>query len=177
MENSHDEDLMLSVAQGDLNAFNEIILRHQRTAWGIAYRFLGDAAEAEDIAQQAFLKILEAASGYRPTAAFRTYLHQIVTRLCIDHTKKKRPTYTDTLPETQDHSTDPTHPLAMKERTAAISKALDILPSNQRLALILRHYEEMSYVDIAQSLKISVKAVEGLIRRARATLKTRLFSL
>lgn len=176
MESSPDKDLMLSVAQGDLNAFNEIVLRHQNTAWKIAYRFLGDAMEAEDIAQQAFLKILEASSGYRPIAAFRTYLHRVVTRLCIDHAKKKRPVYTNTLPETQDHSTDLAQYLAMKERGAAIRKALDILPPNQRLALILRHYEEMSYVDIAKSLNLSVKAVEGLIRRARTALKTRLSS-
>ena len=177
MESRRDEELMLSVARGDLNAFNEIILRHQRTAWSIAHRFLGDATEAEDIAQQAFLKILEAASRYRPTAAFRSYLLRVVTRLCIDHAKKKRPTYTNTLPETQSHSSDPAQSLAMKERGTAIRKALDTLPPNQRLALILRHYEEMSYVDIAQSLNISVKAVEGLIRRARATLKTRLSSV
>jgi len=176
MESSRDGNLMLSVAQGDLDAFGEIVRRHERTAWSIAYRFLGDSAEAEDIAQQAFLKILEAASGYRPTAAFRTYLHRVVTRLCIDHAKKKRPIYTNTLPETQDHSTDLVQSLAMKERGATIRKALDTLPPNQRLALILRHYEEMSYVDIAQSLNISVKAVEGLIRRARTTLKTRLSS-
>ena len=82
---------MLAVAEGDLDAFERIVLRHEAEAWRVAYRFTGDAAEAEDLAQDAFLKILEATSRYKPTAAFRTYLYRVLTRLCIDHGRKKRP--------------------------------------------------------------------------------------
>jgi RNA polymerase sigma-70 factor (ECF subfamily) len=85
------EQLMQAVAGGDLSAFNEIVLRHQKLAWGIAYRFLGDRHAAEDIAQEAFLRILDAAPRYKPTAAFPTYLSRIVTRLCLDRARKKRP--------------------------------------------------------------------------------------
>ena len=82
---------MLAVAEGDLGAFEQIVLRYQESAWSAAYRFLGDHAEAEDIAQEAFLKILGAAPRYRPTASFRTYLYRVVTRLCFDRARKTRP--------------------------------------------------------------------------------------
>jgi RNA polymerase sigma-70 factor (ECF subfamily) len=77
---------MQAVAGGDLDSFEEIVLRYRQYAWRIAYRFLGDAMESEDVAQESFLKILEAAPRYRPTATFRTYFYRTLTRLCIDLT-------------------------------------------------------------------------------------------
>lgn len=102
-----DEELMLAVAEGDLGAFEQIVLRHQNSAWSAAYRFLGDHAEAEDVAQEVFLKILGAAPRYRPTASFRTYLYRVVTRLCLDWARKARPVVANNLADTaaDDHST------------------------------------------------------------------------
>src|SRR6516164_3585667 len=94
-----DEELMTAASAGDLRAFEQLVQRHQSSAWQAAYRFLGDATEAEDIAQEAFLKIFDAAPRYQPTAAFRTYLYRVVTRLCLDFAQKKRPLYTQFLPE------------------------------------------------------------------------------
>ena len=85
-----DEELMLAVRAGDLAAFEHLVVRHQSSAWNAAYRFLGDAAEAEDLAQEAFLKILDAAPRYQPTAKFRTYLYRVVTRLCLDRLQRYR---------------------------------------------------------------------------------------
>src|SRR5437016_5065560 len=93
-----DEDLMVAASAGDTDAFGELVERHQGSAWNAAYRFLGDAAEAEDIAQEAFLKILDAAPRYQPSARFRTYLYRVVTRLCLDHAGKKKPFYTQFVP-------------------------------------------------------------------------------
>ncbi len=169
-----DEQLMLRVAEGDLGAFNEIVRRHQRTAWRIAHRFLGDPTEAEDIAQEAFLRILAAAPRYKPSATFSTYLYRVIARLCIDHARKKRPVFTTTLPETLDSSPDPAATLARKDRDALVRMALDALPSRQRMVVILKYYEGLRYGEIAQAMETTVKAVERLLDRARTALQSRL---
>lgn len=169
-----DEQLMSRVAKGDLDAFNELVRRHQRTAWRIAHRFLGDATEAEDVAQEAFFRILDAAPRYKPTAAFSTYLYRVVARLCIDNAKKKRPVFTDSLPETIDSSPDPAAALVQKDRDVLIRKVLDALPSRQRMVVILKYYEGLSYVEIARAMGTTVKAVERLLGRARKTLQSSL---
>jgi RNA polymerase sigma-70 factor, ECF subfamily len=172
-----DEQLMQAVAGGDLEAFNELVLRYQSLAWRTAYRFLGDAMESEDIAQEAFLKILEAASRYRPTATFRTYFYRTLTHLCIDRTRKRQLTSGNDIPEVADPSLGPTESLIEEERRAEIRQALDTLSPNQRAAMILRHYEGLSYAEIARILGVTPKAVEGLIRRAAASLQGRLSHL
>ena len=166
-----DEQLMRAVADGDIDAFGEIVRRHQRSAWNAAWRLLGDAAEAEDAAQDAFLKILDAAPRYRPTASFRTYLYRVVTRLCLDRLQKKRPIYVDRLPPCASDDPSPPEVLARQEDERAIRRALDALPARQRAALILRHFEDLSYQEIADAMDTSVKAVERLLARARDALQ------
>jgi RNA polymerase sigma-70 factor, ECF subfamily len=172
-----DEQLMQAVAGGDIEAFNELVHRYQGLAWKTAYRFLGDAMEAEDVAQEALLKILETASRYRPMATFRSYFYRVLTNLCIDSTRKKHPTPTSDIPEIADPSLSPTEALIEEERRARIRTALDTLPPNQRAAMILRHYEGLSYAEIARILGVSPKAVEGLISRAGTSLQSRLSDL
>ena len=167
-----DEQLMLRVAEGDLDSFNEIVRRHQRTAWRIAHRFLGDPTEAEDITQEAFLRILAAAPRYKPSAIFSTYLYQVVARLCIDYARKKRPIFTSTLPETVDSSHSPATALVRKDRDALIRKALYVLPSRQRMVVILKYYEGLRYGEIARVMGTTVKAVERLLGRARKALQS-----
>jgi RNA polymerase sigma-70 factor, ECF subfamily len=169
-----DEELMQAVARGDLDAFEQVVLRHQHAAWSVAYRFLGDSMEAEDVVQDAFLKLLDAAPRYRPTASFRTYLYRILTRLCIDRTRKKRPVIAEHIPDAADPSPGPIATLMARERDAQIRQVLDGLPSNQKTAIILRHYQGLSYSEIARVMETTVKAVEGLIGRARASLQSRL---
>jgi len=168
---------MLKVAEGDLESFEEIVLRHQQTAWRIALRFLGDPAEAEDVTQETFLRILAAAPRYRPDAAFSTYLYRIVARLCIDHVRAKRPVFTNSLPETVDPSPGPATALIQKDRDELVRKALDALPPRQRMVLILKYYEGLRYEEIAQAMGTTVKAVERLLGRARVALKSSLLYL
>lgn len=174
LKETGDEQLMQMAGKGDLNALGEIVRRHQRTAWSVAHRFVGDPAEAEDIVQEAFLRILTAAPRYKPRAAFATYLYRVVTRLCIDNVQKKRPIFTDTLPEMVDDSADPAAMLARQERDALIRRALDVLPSRQRMVVILKYYEGLGYADIAAAMNITRKAVERLLSRARKTLQSSL---
>ena len=124
-----DEELMAAVALGDLAAFNEIVLRHQDSAWKVAYHFIGNAAEAEDISQEAFLRIFDAASRYKPTASFRTYLFRILNRICLDHIRKKRPIPTDEIREDADPRPSPEERVIQDERDTAVQEAVDTLPS------------------------------------------------
>ena len=172
-----DEDLMLAVRRGDLDAFDQIVLRHQTEAWRVAYRFTGDAADAEDLAQEAFLRILDAAPRYKPTATFRTYLFRILNRLCIDHVRRKRPTVTDSLPQPADNAPSAIRRLSDRERDAAIQVAMDSLPPGQRMAVVLRYFEGLSGEEIAEAMDTSVKAVEGLLARARERLESLLAGL
>ncbi len=172
-----DEQLMLAVAEGDLDAFDEVVRRYQKAAWNIAHRSLSDPAEAADVAQEAFLKILAAAPRYQPSASFRTYFYRVVIRLCIDHARKKRPVYTDTVPDKLHLSRNLVDGFAAGELAVEIREAVDALPQNQRTAIVLRHWEGLRYAEIAEVMDITVKAVEGLLGRARANLQARLAHL
>ena len=165
-----DEELMQAVQQGDLFAFEQIVLRHQTSAWNIACRFLNDPTEAEDVAQEAFLRVLKAAARYRPTARFQTYLLQIVARLCLDRVRKKRPVYIDQFPKQVVEGKTPNGLLLQNERHRLVRQALDQLSPPQRLALILRYDEELSYQEIATLLRTTPKAVERSLARGRAAL-------
>ena len=172
-----DEELMLAVGKGDLSAFGEIVLRHQQSIWNIAYRSLGNKTDAEDVAQEAFLKLLDAAGRYKPTASFRTYFYRIVTRLCLDRVAKKQPLYTNKLPETFDPGHTASENLISVERSRMVSKALNKLPPNQRMVIVLKYYEGLGYRDIAATMEVTAKAVERLLARGRASLETYLGNL
>jgi len=162
-----DEELMLAVAGGDLDAFGELVCRHQRSAWNVAWRMLLDPTEAEDAAQDAFLKILNAAPRYRHTASFRTYLYRVISRLCLDRLRKKHPIYTDRLPPSVSEAPGPSEQIGQQETAVDVRRALDALPPRQRMALVLRHFEELSYKEIAEAMDTSVKSVERLLARGR----------
>ncbi len=170
MKTPSDEELMLAVGKGDFSAFEQIVLRHQKSAWYTAYRFLGDRVRAEDIAQEAFLRILDAAERYRPTAKFRTYLYGVVTHLCLDHARKKQPAYVDDLSAVSGLFPSPPDAAASQERDEAVRKALNTLPPNQRMAVVLRYYEGLTGREIAAAMEVSPKAVERLLARARTAL-------
>jgi RNA polymerase sigma-70 factor (ECF subfamily) len=173
-----DAMLMASAGSGNMGAFEELLLRHQDSAWRLAWRMLGDAAEAQDVVQEAFLKIYRSASRYRPSACFRTYLFQIVMRLCLDVRAKRKPDYYgDALPEFADRTANPEKTLEQAERSAAIGRALASLPARHRAAIVLRHTEGLSYGEIAAVCGVSNKAVDSLLQRARHSLRRLLSDL
>lgn len=167
------QQLMEALAGGELDAFHELVLRYQDLAWQITYRFLGDSMAAEDVAQEAFIRLLQAARRYRPTAAFRTYFYRIITRLCIDRTRRKQPTGIANIPDVPDPALGPTERL-IDESRVQVREAIDHLPSKQKAAILLKHFEGLSYAEIAQVLGVTPKAVERLISRAGASLRARL---
>lgn len=174
MQTPGDEELMLSVRDGGMDAFEKIVMRHQAEAWRIAYRFTGDAAEAEDLAQEAFIRIFEASSRYKPTATFRTYFYCILNRLCLDHVRKMRPIPTDKLPPVTDPAPLPDEASRRKERDALVQEAVSALPPSQRMAIVLRYFEGLGWAEIAEAMGVSPKAVERLLARGREALEDRL---
>lgn len=173
----NDSELMSAAAGGDLDAFGELVSRHQRTAWNIAWRMLGDGAEAEDAAQEAFLRIFQSLDRYRPTASFRTYLYRIVTNICLDRARKMNPVIMGELPPVAHDSPAPDDETIGRERNEAIHAAIHKLPPTQRAAIILRHFDELSYREIAETLDTSEKSVEKLLSRARKSLAKQLAKL
>jgi len=165
-----DEELMLVVGRGDLDAFEQIVLRYQGEVWNTAYRFLDDRTEANDIAQEVFVRVFEASSRYEPTASFRTYLYCILNRLCLDHVRKARPTPIAELPQAADPTPPPDEASLRKERDAAVRRAVNTLPPEQRMAVVLRYFERLTWTEIAETMDVSPKAVERLLSRGRKAL-------
>lgn len=165
---------MLAVGEGDLLSFEQLVLRYQAEAWRVAYRFTGDAAQAEDLAQDAFLRILDAAPRYRPTASFRTYLYRVLSRLCLDYRQKRRPILGEPLGTVADDTYPPAERASLEERDRCIQAALVNLPADYRLAVVLRYFEGLSGAEMAAVMGRSVKAVERLLARAKSALEPQL---
>lgn len=171
-----DAALMLSVKKGDLRAFEELMGRHQKTVFNLAYRYVGNAAEAEDLAQEVFLKIYQARFQYKPVAKFKTWMYRIAVNTCLNAIRQKRPT--GALPEEDllhgHPSAGPVHQVNKKELEAAVRLAMQTLPENQRMAVILTQFEDQSYDQAAEAIGVSVSAVKSLIVRAKENLAQQL---
>lgn len=166
-----DELLVRAIGQGDLDAFNQTVERHQDWAWRIAYRFTGKEDDASDIVQEAFLRLLNASERYRPAAKFRTFFYQIISRLCLDWAKKKQPLFLETIPDAPDPRPNITDAMVRHEIAVAVRSALEALPPNQLMAIVLRYYEDLNYEEIASALETTTKAVERLLARGREGLR------
>lgn len=166
-----DELLLQSTGRGNLASFSHIVHRHQNWAWQVAYRFTGNTEDASDIVQDAFIRLFDSSERYRPTAKFRTYFYQIISRLCLDWAKKKRPLLFESVLDPVDPSPDITDTMIRQENAIAVRAAVYSLPPNQRLAIVLRYYENLNYQEIAAALKTTAKAVERLLARGRGRLR------
>lgn len=173
-----DAQLMLAFQRGDETAFDALFERHRERVVNTAYRLLGDANFAQDVAQEVFVRIYTRGKDYRPSAAFTTWLYRITANASLDEIRKRkrlRHAAPDDLSEdTADPSPTPEARAQSRELAREVRAALSSLPDNQRLALVLQRYEGLSYQQIAQVLQTSVSAVESLLFRAKNTLRTRL---
>ena len=179
-----DEDLMMDCRKGDMSAFELLVRRYQDALVNYIYYTINDYHRAEDLAQETFLRVFKNASRYEPKASFKSWLYTIATNLSRNEIRNRarRNTYflEDMVDETEDvyHSelmTDaryqPDILLEKKERQQLIRKTLKQLPENQRLALTLVTYQELSYEEISEILNCSIGAVKSLIHRARQNMK------
>jgi RNA polymerase sigma-70 factor (ECF subfamily) len=176
---------MERIAEGDTEALELLIEAHQARVIGTVAKMLGDETDAEDIAQQVFIRVWKSAARYQPTAKFTTWLFKITRNLVFNEMRRrKRHPVTSLERETEagenfvqtpDTATPaPDRSLLEAELQKAIREAIEALPETQRMAIILRRYEDMSYEEIAEVLDLSVPAVKSVLFRARADLRVRL---
>lgn len=168
-----DHELMERVAEGDGQAFRVLVERHTRSLTAHATRMLRNPSEAEEVVQEAFVRLWKQAPSYRPEAKLRTFLHGIAHNLCIDRIRARRPQDEAALEQLTTNER-PSGSLAERERSARVHSEVAALPERQRAALSLVHFEELSNIEAAALLGVSVEALESLLSRARRTLRERL---
>ena len=173
-----DEDLVRRVGQGDPAASQALVARKLPRVLALAQRMLGDAAEAEDVAQEAMLKAWRQAPKWTPgRARFDTWLHRVALNLCYDRLRRRREIATETPPDRPDEGPAPDRGLLAAETGARVDAALRRLPDRQREAVVLCHHQEMTNIDAAAAMEISVEALESLLSRGRRALRGALADL
>jgi RNA polymerase sigma-70 factor, ECF subfamily len=179
-ESSIDFELMERVGAGDHAAFRTLVERHQNAVIGTVAKMLGSPTEAQDISQQVFLRIWRNAKRYRPDAKFTTYLFTITRNLVFNETRRRSRKKEVSSEEREEHSQHqiadspdrrPDAELLQAELRQAVDAAIAALPETQRMAVILRRYDQLPYEEIAKVLELSVSAVKSLLFRARGTLR------
>lgn len=179
-------ELMLQVRSGDRGALEILVRRHQTQLLRIAYKYLGDLSQAEDIVQQTFIRVLQSAGRYKPIASFKTWLCTIAINLCRNAARSSFRNRTLPLeaadPEAENPMSerlDPSQPtpeeiLVKEDVSVELRSALRSLPEGQREAIVLREFGKLSYREIAEVLQTTEKAVDSLLFRARNELRVRL---
>ncbi|MFM2354695.1 MAG: hypothetical protein RLZZ528_431 [Pseudomonadota bacterium] len=168
-----DEDALLlaAYAAGEASAARALTLRLTPLALRVAQRMLGDAAEAEDVAQEAMLRLWRAAPGWRTgEARVTTWLYRVTANLCTDRLRKRRSVGIDEIAEPEDDRPGVVAGMIETDRMAAFQAALMQLPERQRQAVVLRHIEGLSNPEIAAVLDVGVEAVESLTARGKRAL-------
>jgi len=184
-DSEDDVELMSRVAKGDEEAFAAIVSRHQYAVVGTVSKMLGGSTDAEDIAQQVFIRLWKSAKKYKPTAKFTTYLFTITRNLVFNESRRRKRKQHSSIEEqgeewgaqvVDNDAASPSDEALKAELVKAVDKAIGNLPEKQRMAVILRRYENMPYEEIAKVLGISVSAVKSQLFRARSELKESLAS-
>jgi RNA polymerase sigma-70 factor (ECF subfamily) len=179
-EDAEDIRLMGLASAGDMGAFEQLVERHQRMVVGTVGRMLGTNSDAEDIAQQVFVRVWKNVKRYEPRAKFTTWLLKITRNLVFNELRRRSrhpavPLQSETEEEERplkdEQAVAPDAALLERELQKAVDAAIAELPETQRMAVILRRYEELSYEEIAEALDQSVSAVKSLLFRARTQLR------
>jgi len=180
---SNDDSLWVQrTLAGDPQAFGELVQRYERDAFNLAYRMLNDRGEAEDAAQEAFLRAYANLDHYDMTRPFKTWLLSITSNHCIDRIRRRRLTWLsleEPLPPHPALTSDipgPEEATLMNERNVLVQELLDELSPDYRLAVVLRYWYDLSYSEIAEMLDTTESAVKSRLFRARQTLAERLES-
>jgi RNA polymerase sigma-70 factor (ECF subfamily) len=183
-----DTRLMLSVRDDEPGAFEELVERYQNRLVGVMHHLVGNASEAEDLAQEVFLRVYRARKKYRARCKFSTWLFTIANNLALNalRTRQRKPVVRLNAHESgplgprpaeqlvQDSGSQPVRKVQQQELAGVIRKALDGLNERQRLAVVLNKFEDMNYAEIAEIMGLTTKAVKSLLCRARTNLRAAL---
>ncbi len=168
-----DKDLIQRIQRGDQSAFNQLVLKYRNRVMGVATRMLGDRVEAEDLSQDVFVKVYNALQGFKGEALFSTWLYRVTANSCLNHRKKQArerqvtKIVDDPEPILADGGSNPQALLERKELKSFLERAIRDLPEEQRMVLILRDIEGLSYEEIAGSLGLELGTVRSRLHRAR----------
>jgi len=173
VDNGMDDDaLMRALASGDRAAGRMLVDRHLAHVLAVARRMLGDQAEAEDVAQDTFMRAWKAAERWEPgRAKLSTWLHRIAMNQCLDRLRKKKPEPLDPDFDAASDDPDPEIQLQQQQMAKRVEGAIQALPDRQRAAIVLSHYQGLSNPEAAEILDVSIEAVESLLSRGRRALK------
>jgi len=182
-----DADVMLRVKAGDDAAFEFLLQKYRRPMVSYMYRMCHNAAAAEDLAQEVFLRVYRSRGNYEPSAKFTTWLYRIATNLAVNHARDSRhdrPEVTTSIDEPDqetglaldlpDSALTAEETILRRERMEAIRQRVQALPERQRTAVIMHKYQQMDYKEISQVLKLSESATKSLLFRAYETLRVQL---
>lgn len=176
-----DRNLAVKAAQGDQDAFEQIVLANQNKVYSLCLRLVNNRDDAADLAQEVFLKAWQSLPNFRGNSSLSTWLHRMATNLCIDHLRYCRtrhglrgPSLDDeesALPEPGDWSLDPHHKLEQTEISHAIERGLSALPEHYRQIITLREIAGLDYQELAAALDIDLGTVKSRLSRARLALR------
>jgi len=182
-----DAQIMLRAKAGDDSAFDYLVQKYRRPMVSFMLRMARNAAAAEDLAQEVFLRVYRSRANYEASAKFTTWLYRIATNLAVNHardTRHERPEHTVSIDEPDedtgltvdvaDTSLSAEETIVRRERLAAIRQRVQALPERQRMAVVMHKYQQMDYRQIAQVLKLSESATKSLLFRAYETLRVQL---
>jgi len=171
-----DYALLKRIARGEQAALEELIRRHERRLYQLAYRLLKDPQETEDALQEVFLKAYENAGRYQPISTVKAWLNRITANHCLNRLRERVP-HQDSLddeeraPQLPSRNPSPLEALEEADLARRLEDLLASLPENQRRALVLKRFGDLSYQEIAEVMETSPGAVDGLIKRARQFLR------
>ncbi len=170
-----DDALVGRIALGDQRAWVAVVDRHANAILGCAWRILGDRAEAEDVSQETFVRLMAKADGWQSGGPkLRTWLYRVAVNLCIDRRRAKRTEPLEEIELRPDPSADEPAVRRRLDLTRSVGRALSVLPERQRTALTLVHFQGLSNIEAADALDVSVEALESLLARARRAMRVTL---
>lgn len=174
LKQATDEQLMQRTSESDAPAFQELLNRYSRKVYALAWRLTMHSTDAEDLAQEVFLKIWKNASSWQPTAKLETWLYRVLYNHFIDTKRRQKPIENGVSENIVSMDSSPEQALVDKASQTEIAVAMEALPERQREALVLCYYQDLKAKEAADILSISTGALESLLFRARQTLKEKL---
>jgi RNA polymerase sigma-70 factor (ECF subfamily) len=173
-----DYALLKRIARGEQAALEELIRRHERRLYQLAYRLLKDPQETEDALQEVFLKAYENAGRFQPISTVKAWLNRITANHCLNRLRERVPQDSlddeERAPQLLSRTANPLEALEESDLARRLEGLLSSLPENQRRALVLKRFGDLSYQEIAEIMGTSPGAVDGLIKRARQFLRNAL---
>ena len=177
-----EKELISKAKRGDQDAFGQLVLAHQNKVYSLCVHLLGSREEAEDMAQEAFLRAWRSLDSFLGESSFSTWMHRLTTNLCLDHLRKQTRRQNISvaaslddeeaaIPEPAGQTGDPHEALERGERRRALAKGLRELPEHYRRPLVMREVGGMSYQEIAAALELDLGTVKSRIARAREALR------